>query len=76
MAKKEEGKESTPKKDKPVDAKKKKQVTSSFDYETYIENTFDKPKAFIYYIVVNELTFKNKEEVEKAYELFKQLGGQ
>ena len=76
MVKKEEEKEVQAK--KPVRTRNKKTVNAaaSFDYKDYIEKTFDKPKAFIYYIVVNELKFKNKEEVDKAYELFKQLGGQ
>ena len=76
MVKKEEEKEAQAK--KPVGTKNKKTINAaaSFDYKDYIEKTFDKPKAFIYYIVVNELTFKTKEEVDKAYESFKQLGGQ
>lgn len=61
---------------KKTGTRKQKTATASFNATEYIEKTFDKPKAFIYYIVVNKLQFKNKEEVDKAYELFKQLGGQ
>jgi hypothetical protein len=75
MVKKEEEKE-TPTKKTVGKTRTKKETAPSFDYKDYIEKTFDKPKAFIYYITVNELSFKTKEEVEKAYELFKQLGGQ
>lgn len=60
---------------KKTGTRKQKTTTASFNATEYIEKTFDKPKAFIYYIVVNKLQFKNKEEVDKAYELFKQ-GGQ
>lgn len=55
--------------------KKEEKVEKSFDYKEYVEKTFERPKAFLYYILVNNLTFKSKEEVDKAYELFKQLGG-
>lgn len=54
---------------------KTKETTDSFDYKDYVEKTFERPKTFLYYILVNDLTFKSKEEVDKAYELFKQLGG-
>lgn len=60
------------KKEKKEDAKKEK---SSFDYKEYVEKTFEAPKAFLYYVLVNDLTLKSKEEVDKAYKLFKQLGG-
>lgn len=60
------------KKEKKEDAKKEK---SSFDYKEYIEKTFTNPKAFIYYIVVNDLTLKNKDEVNDLYNKFKVLGG-
>lgn len=54
---------------------KTKEPINSFDYRDYIEKTFENPKAFLYYILVNDLTFKSKEEVDKAYKLFKQLEG-
>lgn len=61
------------KKDKST--KKNKELTTSFDYKDYVEKTFETPKAFLYYILVNDLSLKSKTEVDKAYELFKQLGG-
>lgn len=75
MTTKEEEKKETST-NKKTGTRKQKTTTASFNAKEYIEKTFDKPKSFIYYTVVNELKFKNKEEVEKAYELFKQLGGQ
>lgn len=60
------------KKEKKENSKKEK---SSFDYKEYIEKTFTKPKAFIYYIVVNDLTLKNEDEVNDLYNKFKVLGG-
>ena len=75
MTTKEEEKKETSTK-KTGTRKQKTNTTASFNATEYIEKTFDKPKAFIYYTLVNELKFKNKEEVTKAYELFKQLGGQ
>lgn len=65
------------KKDKPTkkNSGKTKETATSFDYKDYVEKTFERPKAFLYYILVNDLTFKSKEEVNKTYELFKQLGG-
>ena len=76
MTTKEEEKKETSTTKKTGTRKQKTTTTASFNAKDYIEKTFDKPKAFIYYTVVNELKFKNKEEVTKAYELFKQLGGQ
>ena len=61
------------KKDKST--KKNKELTTSFDYKDYVEKTFETPKAFLYYILVNDLSLKSKTEVDKTYELFKQLGG-
>lgn len=69
MAKKKEEKEKSTKKTSGG----KKEVP--FDYKAYVEKTFERPKTFLYYVLVNDLTFKSKEEVDKAYELFKQLGG-
>ena len=74
--KEEEKKETSTTKKTGTRKQKTNTTTASFNATEYIEKTFDKPKAFIYYTVVNELKFKNKEEVDKAYELFKQLGGQ
>lgn len=74
--KEEEKKETSTTKKTGTRKQKTNTTTASFNATEYIEKTFTKPKAFIYYIVVNELKFKNKEEVDKAYELFKQLGGQ
>ena len=67
----------TKKKEKSTKKKNsgKKETTASFNYKDYVEKTFERPKTFLYYILVNDLTFKSKEEVDKAYELFKQLGG-
>ena len=75
MTTKEEEKKETSNAKKTGSNRKQKtaNATASFNPIEYIEKTFDKPKAFIYYTVVNELKFKNKEEVTKAYELFKQL---
>ena len=58
-------------KEKKKNTIKKVEKKDSFDYKEYIEKTFETPKAFLYYILVNNLTFKSKEEVDKAYELFK-----
>lgn len=69
MAKKKEEKEKSTKK---TSGGKKE---APFDYKDYVEKTFENPKAFLYYVLVNDLTFKSKMEVDKAYELFKQLGG-
>lgn len=60
------------KKEKKENGKKQK---TSFDYKEYIEKTFTNPKAFIYYIVVNDLTLKNEDEVNDLYNKFKVLGG-
>lgn len=46
-----------------------------FDYKDYVEKTYENPKAFLYYVLVNDLTLKSKEEVDESYKLFKQLGG-
>lgn len=54
---------------------KTNEPTASFDYKDYVEKTFETPKAFLYYILVNDLSLKSKKEVDKAYKLFKQLGG-
>lgn len=69
MVKKKEEKE---KATKQTDGGKKE---DSFDYKDYVEKTFENPKAFLYYVLVNDLTLKSKEEVDKTYKLFKQLGG-
>lgn len=66
--KKDSGKQKEEKKEVKVEA-------STFDYRDYVEKTFTTPKAFIYYIIVNGLSFKNKKEVDEAYKSFKQLGG-
>lgn len=60
---------------KKNETKEEPKKEQSFDYQDYIEKTFNTPKAFIYYIIVNGLTFKNREEVDEAYNIFKQLGG-
>lgn len=69
MTKKKEEKEKSTKK---TSGGKKE---ASFDYKEYIEKYFGTPKAFLYYVLVNDLTLKSKEDVDKAYILFKQLGG-
>lgn len=58
------------KKEKKQETSKKIEKKDSFDYKEYVEKTFETPKAFLYYILVNDLTFKSKEEVDKAYELY------
>jgi hypothetical protein len=58
------------KKEKKQETSKKIEKEASFDYKKYVEETFERPKAFLYYILVNDLTFKSKEEVDKAYELY------
>lgn len=70
MVKNKEKKEKSTKKKENGGNKK-----NSFDYKDYVEKTFEKSKSFLYYILVNDLTLKSKTEVDKAYELFKQLGG-
>ena len=69
MVKKKEEKE---KATKQTDSGKKEAL---FDYKDYVEKTFENPKAFLYYVLVNDLTLKSKEEVDKTYKLFKQVGG-
>ena len=69
MVKKKEEKE---KATKQTDGGKKEAL---FDYKDYVEKTFENPKAFLYYVLVNDLTLKSKEEVDKTYKLFKQVGG-
>lgn len=71
MTEEKQKKEKTTKKN----SGKTKEPTTSFDYKDYVEKTFERPKAFLYYILLNDLTFKSKKEVDKAYELFKHLGG-
>ena len=67
MAKKEEN--------KPKNNGETKKKNESFDYKAYVEKTFTNPKAFIYYVIVNDLTFKSKEEVDKTYNIYKEMGG-
>ena len=52
-----------------------KEPTVSFDYKEHIIKTFDKPRGFLYYLISNKISPKSKDEVVKAYDEYKKLGG-
>ena len=63
-------------------AKKKEEKVEkkpTFDYQKYIEENIIPDymaKGFLFYVITNNLTFKNSDEVDKAYKKFKTLGGE
>ena len=55
--------------------KKEDKIEDSFDYIEYINESIERPKAFIYYLIVNDIKVKDEKELEKAYKKYKELGG-
>ena len=61
-------------------AKKKKEKKEEkeevpFDYIEYINESIERPKAFIYYLTVNDIIIKDEKELEKVYKKYNELGG-
>lgn len=49
--------------------KKKKENKVSFDYKKYIKEEIKDPD-FLYYILSNKITFKEKKDVDELYKKF------
>lgn len=56
-------------------ARKKKAKEPKFDFKEYVNENFDNPKAFIYYLITNRVKINNEKELEKIYKQYKILGG-